>query len=59
MDAFRKGDTFYRHLDLPGIKMDSIGLTVEQNVPAIRPGVPRPAQPGRRKTAEPSSGADR
>jgi HSP20 family molecular chaperone IbpA len=36
MDAYRNGGTFYRHLDLPGNKIDSIGLTAEQNVPAIR-----------------------
>jgi HSP20 family protein len=36
MDAYRKGDTFYMHLDLPGIKLDSIDLTVEQNVLTIR-----------------------
>ncbi|MBO0786366.1 MAG: hypothetical protein J2P33_09845, partial [Actinobacteria bacterium] len=32
MDAFRKGDTFYVKLDLPGITLDAIDLTVEQNV---------------------------
>jgi HSP20 family protein len=36
MDAYREGDTFYIHLDLPGIKPDSIDLTVEQNVLTIR-----------------------
>jgi HSP20 family protein len=36
MDAYRQGDTFYLHLDLPGIKLDSIDLTVEQNVLTIR-----------------------
>jgi HSP20 family protein len=46
MDAYRKGDTFYRHLDLPGIKMDSIGLTVERNVPAIRYERPERRGPG-------------
>jgi HSP20 family protein len=28
MDAYRQGDTFYLQLDLPGIQMDSIELTV-------------------------------
>jgi len=32
MDAFRHGDTFYIKLDLPGITLDAIDLTVEQNV---------------------------
>jgi HSP20 family protein len=36
MDAYRKGDTFYLHLDLPGIQRDSIDLTVEQNVLTVR-----------------------
>jgi HSP20 family protein len=36
MDAYRKGDAFYIHLDLPGIELDSIDLTVEQNVLTIR-----------------------
>ena len=42
MDAFRKGDTFYVKLDLPGITLDAIDLTVEQNVLTIhanRPGL--------------------
>ena len=32
MDAYRKGDAFYIKLDLPGASLDSIDLTVEQNV---------------------------
>lgn len=36
MDAYRKGDNFYIHLDLPGISADSISLTVEQNVLTVR-----------------------
>jgi HSP20 family protein len=36
MDAYRQGDTFYIHLDLPGISADSIDLTVEQNVLTVR-----------------------
>lgn len=35
MDAYRKGETFYVQLDLPGIEPDSIDLTVEQNVLTI------------------------
>jgi len=36
MDAYRHGDTFYVHFDLPGIQPDSIDLQVEQNVLAVR-----------------------
>ena len=36
MDAYRQGDTFYLKLDLPGLQMDSIELTVEQNVLTVR-----------------------
>lgn len=36
MDAYRKGDTFYVHFDLPGVSADSIDLTVEQNVLTVR-----------------------
>jgi HSP20 family protein len=32
MDAYRQGDSFFIHFDLPGVNADSIGLTVEQNV---------------------------
>ena len=32
MDAYRQGDSFYIHFDLPGIDPGSIDLTVEQNV---------------------------
>ena len=36
MDAYRKGDAFYVQFDLPGVKPDSIDLTVEQNVLTVR-----------------------
>ncbi len=36
MDAYRQGDTFYVKFDLPGIGLDSIDLTVEQNVLTVR-----------------------
>ena len=36
MDAYRKGDTFLIHFDLPGVTPDSIDLTVEQNVLTVR-----------------------
>jgi len=30
-DAYRKGERFYLHIDLPGIDPDSIDVTVEKN----------------------------
>ena len=44
MDAYRKGETFYVQFDLPGVKGESIDLTVEQNVLTVRaerPGLDR------------------
>jgi HSP20 family protein len=35
MDAYRRGDRFYVHLDLPGVDPDSIDLTSEQNALTI------------------------
>jgi HSP20 family protein len=32
MNAYRKGDTFHLNFDLPGVRPDSIDLTVERNV---------------------------
>ena len=45
MDAYRQGDTFYVHFDLPGVSTDSIDLTVEQNVLTVR-AERRANQPG-------------
>jgi HSP20 family protein len=42
MDAYRKDDSFFVLFDLPGTNLDSIELTVEQNVLTVhadRPGV--------------------
>lgn len=42
MDAYRKDDSFVVQFDLPGVKQDSIDLTVEQNVLTVqaeRPGL--------------------
>jgi HSP20 family protein len=36
MDAYRRRDRFFVHLDLPGVDSDSIELTSEQNVLTIR-----------------------
>ena len=35
MDAYRADDTFLVHLDLPGVDVESIDLTVERNVLTI------------------------
>ena len=45
MDAYRDGDTFYVHFDLPGVSTDTIDLTMEQNVLTVR-AERKPAQPG-------------
>lgn len=36
MDAYRKDSTFVVHLDLPGVAVESIEVTVEQNVLTVR-----------------------
>jgi HSP20 family protein len=36
MDAYRRGEQFLIHLDLPGVDADAIELTVEQNVLTVR-----------------------
>jgi HSP20 family protein len=36
MEAYRRGDQFFVHLDLPGVVPDDVQLTVERNVVAIR-----------------------
>ena len=36
MDAYRKKDSFYVHFDLPGVRAESIALTVEHNVLTVR-----------------------
>jgi HSP20 family protein len=35
MDAYREGDRFVIHVDLPGVDPDSVDLTVEKNVLSI------------------------
>jgi HSP20 family protein len=44
MDAYRQGDEFRICLDLPGIRAESIDLTVEKNVLTVR-AERTPAQP--------------
>jgi HSP20 family protein len=36
MDAYRRGERFFVHLDLPGVSPDSIELTVERNVLTVK-----------------------
>ncbi len=36
MDAYRQGENFYVHFDLPGVDPSSIDLTVEKNVLTVR-----------------------
>jgi HSP20 family protein len=36
MDAYRRGNDFYVHFDLPGVEAESIDLTVEQNVLTVK-----------------------
>ncbi len=36
MDAYRRGDHFVVHFDLPGVDPDSIDLTVERNVLTVK-----------------------
>ena len=36
MDAYRRGDQFVVHFDLPGVDPSSIDLTVEKNVLTVR-----------------------
>ena len=36
MDAYRRGDQFVVHFDLPGVDPSSIDLTVEKNVLSVR-----------------------
>ena len=36
MEAYRRGDQFVIHLDLPGVSPDDVDLTVERNVLSVR-----------------------
>lgn len=42
MDAYRKGDSFLIQFDLPGIDVESIELTVEDNVLTVKAERPTP-----------------
>jgi HSP20 family protein len=36
MEAYRRGEQFFIHLDLPGVNPDDVQLTVERNVVSVR-----------------------
>jgi HSP20 family protein len=36
VDAYRVGDRFYLHLDLPGVDADSVDITVEKSTLTVR-----------------------
>ena len=36
LDAYRKGETFHVEVDLPGVRPDSIEVTVEKNVLTVK-----------------------
>jgi HSP20 family protein len=52
MDAYRDDDTFVLHLDLPGVSLDSIDLTVEQNVLTVRAERTPPAAEGAERVVD-------
>jgi HSP20 family protein len=36
MDAYRRGDTFVVHFDIPGVDPDAVDLSVDQNVLTVK-----------------------
>jgi HSP20 family protein len=46
LDAYRRGDRFFVHFDLPGVDPDSIDVTVERNVLSVRAERRLPRQEG-------------
>jgi HSP20 family protein len=46
MEAYRRGDQFFIHLDLPGVVPDDVDLTLERNVVTIRAQRRSPRQEG-------------
>jgi HSP20 family protein len=46
MDAYRRGDQFWVHFDLPGIDPNSVDVTVERNVLTLRADRPSPRRDG-------------
>lgn len=52
MDAYREGDSFVVHLDLPGVSADTIDLTVERNVLTIHAERKAPAADGAERVVD-------
>jgi HSP20 family protein len=46
MEAYRRGDQFFIHLDLPGVSPDAVDLTLERNVLSVRAERQSPRQEG-------------
>jgi HSP20 family protein len=46
MEAYRRGDQFLVHLDMPGVNPDDVSITLERNVVAIRAERRSPRQEG-------------
>ncbi|HZD72021.1 MAG TPA: Hsp20 family protein [Actinomycetes bacterium] len=46
MEAYRRGDRFFVHFDLPGVRPDDVQLTVEGNVVSVRAERRSPRQEG-------------
>ena len=44
MEAYRRGDTFYAHFDLPGINPSDVEVTAERNVVTVRASRETPRQ---------------
>ncbi len=51
MDAFRRGSDVWVHIDLPGVKAESLDITVERNVLTVR-AERRPIDLGEQATAQ-------
>jgi HSP20 family protein len=46
MEAYRRGDTFYVHFDLPGVNPSEVEVTAERNVVSVRASRESPRQEG-------------
>lgn len=44
MEAYRRGDQFFVHLDLPGVREEDVDLTIERNVVSVRANRGSPRQ---------------
>jgi HSP20 family protein len=46
MEAYRRGDSFYVHFDLPGVNPSEVEVTAERNVVSVRASRESPRQEG-------------